>query len=200
MFKESEHPRVSSGSTAGQFTDAGDAIKMAASDEKNIPDEKDNVELKKIEDKIRNQDFESVGVVKDGKTVLFKDGSKTKVFISAQEAALIDSGSLTHNHPGGRSFSDLDIATFAKYRLYEIRAVSKNEDYILKHHDRSSGVDVNRILKSYKKHNEAIKLDLSDKIKRNLISAKFANSEHHHLIMKKVAEDFNLIYKRIKHG
>ncbi len=199
MFNESDHKRVSKGnSEGGQFTnmDATSAIQKAASDEKKI----DNDELKNIEDKIRNQDFESAAVFKEGKMIFFKDGSKNSVSFTPQEAALFDSSIFTHNHPGGRSFSDLDIKTFAKYRLEEIRAVSKHEDYILKHHDKSSGVDVDSILKSYKKHNKAFKLDLSDKIKRNLISVEFANKEHHHLIMEKVANDFNLIYKRVKHG
>lgn len=52
MFKESEHPRVKTGSTAGQFTDAGNAIKEAASDKKNIFNSKEVSDIKNISSKI----------------------------------------------------------------------------------------------------------------------------------------------------
>ena len=79
-----------------------------------------------IEDKIRNQNYESSAVVdKDGNVVLTKDGNKNSVSYTRLEAALMQGNTLTHNHPRSSMFSDEDIQFFSKNKLDEIRATNR---------------------------------------------------------------------------
>ena len=79
-----------------------------------------------IEDKIRNQNYESSAVVdKDGNVILTKDGNNNSVSYTRAEAELMQGNTLTHNHPRSSMFSDEDIQFFSKNNLEEIRATNR---------------------------------------------------------------------------
>lgn len=101
-----------------------------------------NQSMADFEDLIRNQDFESAGVYdEDGNVIFTKDGESRSVGFTYEEMNKIydaTNGTLTHNHPSGRSFSDADIRLLIQNRITEMRAVgeygafrmTKNQAYI----------------------------------------------------------------------
>lgn len=79
-----------------------------------------------IEDKIRNQDYESAACVdKDGNVLLFKDGEQSQVAFTKEENALMKDNVLTHNHPSSSIFSKEDVDYWLFNDLQEIRATNR---------------------------------------------------------------------------
>ena len=79
-----------------------------------------------IEDKIRNQDYESAACVdKDGNVLLFKDGEQSQVAFTPKENALMAGNVLTHNHPSSSMFSKEDVDYWLSNDLQEIRATNR---------------------------------------------------------------------------
>lgn len=183
-FDESLHPR----DKIGQFTDAGIAIQRAASDEKDIED------INTVEDKIRDQKFESAGLFKDGNKVFFKDGEAVQVGFTQEEVDLMKGGTLTHNHPGGRSFTPEDLRLFNRRELKELRAVSKNADYSVQRGIKSfSESEVDKVfIESYAETRK----EFDAAINSGQITKKFANREIHHEMMNKISKKLEWKYKR----
>ena len=122
-----------------------------------------------IEDRIRNQDYETAAVVdKDGNTVLLKDGQEAEVSFSWMETKMMEGNVLTHNHPHSSMFSHEDIVCFVVNDLKEMRATNREgTTYSIK---RGEGYDVSKaaeFARNYQgKHMEAIKYaqkDLDDR-------------------------------------
>ena len=79
-----------------------------------------------IEDKIRNQDFESAACVdKDGNVLFFKNGEQSQVAFTKEEQALCKDNTLTHNHPSSSMFSPEDVDYWLATDLQEIRATNR---------------------------------------------------------------------------
>ena len=79
-----------------------------------------------IEDKIRNQDFESAACVdKDGNMIFFKNGITDRVGFSKEEQELCKDRTLTHNHPSSSMFSPEDVDFWVDHELQEIRATNR---------------------------------------------------------------------------
>lgn len=79
-----------------------------------------------IEDKIRNQNYETAAVVdKDGNVVINKDGAQSSVGFTPMEAMMMRNNTLTHNHPRSSMFSEEDIKCFVKNEMEEIRATTR---------------------------------------------------------------------------
>ena len=79
-----------------------------------------------IEDKIRNQDFESAACVdKDGNMIFFKNGIADRVGFSKEEQELCKDRTLTHNHPSSSMFSPEDVDFWVDHELQEIRATNR---------------------------------------------------------------------------
>lgn len=89
--------------------------------------------IKSIEDRIKNDKVETAAVVDEGGNVVIdkSDGSKDSVQFSGEETAKMVDSTLTHNHPGGHTFSTDDLVTACKYGLKTIRAVHANGAYTL---------------------------------------------------------------------
>jgi len=88
--------------------------------------------IRKFEDNIVGRTFESAGIfTKDGDLLHKLDGSKGNVEFGGAATDL--KGSIvTHNHPGGGSFSLPDIEAMNNYGMAEIRAVDETYIYIAK--------------------------------------------------------------------
>jgi hypothetical protein len=82
-------------------------------------------ELAKLENKIRNnQKFETAFVVDAvGNVLLTKTGTGHSVHFYPPEFKLLKDTIMTHNHPGGSSFSGEDISMAMGAKLREMRAV-----------------------------------------------------------------------------
>lgn len=80
-----------------------------------------------VEDKIRNQNFESAAVVDDdGNQLYFKDGQRSQVGFTKLECMQMQNSTLTHNHPRCSMFSPEDLNCMAANGLYEIRATNRD--------------------------------------------------------------------------
>lgn len=122
--------RFSSGGSAASFTfQTKDPSKQHWADNARIK-EQNRVRMAAIhgvEDKIRNQKFESAAVIdKNGNQVFFKDGAKSQVQFTPDEVASMKGASLTHNHPSGSMFSNEDIGLMVGADLQEIRATTSS--------------------------------------------------------------------------
>lgn len=154
--------------------------------------------IQNVEDKIRNQDFESAALYdKDGNRILFKNGEKSQVTFTRAEIALMKDGVLTHNHPNSLSFSDADMTFFADHGLKEIRAVSRRFDYSLTN-PTGKRVPVNDIMDYYTESNRVIAKQLSDGIKAGAFDKQFALDSHGHYVNERVAEHFGFNYSRTR--
>lgn len=73
-----------------------------------------------------DRDFEVATIIdpNTGEVVLVKPGTSNQVEFDALEQKLLKGTILTHNHPGGSSFSGADIIFAHDYELAEIRVTS----------------------------------------------------------------------------
>lgn len=90
--------------------------------------------LRKAENSIRNNETESLIILdKNGKVLINKsDNQRREVRITQEEALRMQNNVLTHNHPGGTTFSYMDLNTAYSTGVSEIRAVHKSGYYSLK--------------------------------------------------------------------
>lgn len=89
--------------------------------------------LAEMEDYIRNDRVESAVLLDDDGNVIFNvsDGSVDSVnFTDTQTAAMLNK-TLTHNHPSGTTFSEVDIDLAYGRGIREIRAVHSGGAYSL---------------------------------------------------------------------
>lgn len=83
--------------------------------------------IQKVENKIRNQNFESAAVIdKDGNELFFKDGQRSFVSFTPNESMQMRGNTLTHNHPRCSMFSVEDLQVLIKNDMYEMRATNRD--------------------------------------------------------------------------
>lgn len=83
--------------------------------------------LAKTESNIRYSDVEHfVALDKDGNEVLRGEGGEYSVELSRADERAIRGTSVTHNHPGGTTFSPEDIETMVDLELRSLRAVGSD--------------------------------------------------------------------------
>jgi SPP1 gp7 family putative phage head morphogenesis protein len=152
--------------------------------------------LQKVEDEIRNQNFESIAVFKNGKKIFFKNGDKSSVTMTDNEVKLFKDAIVTHNHPSSRSFSEADLVLFHNTKSKELRAISKLYDYSLS--GNTSKFTYTELKKKYLEFNKSVREIFTYKMDKNELTLEQANAEHHHEVNKLFAEYFNLTYKRVK--
>lgn len=155
-----------------------------------------DINLQEVEDKIRDQDFESAALFKKGKQIFFKDGERASVSFSNAEVAQMKDGVLTHNHPGSRSFSPEDINMFFKARMEEIRAISRKFDYSFKLGNFDGSVSLKDILNQYRFFDEEVHQEFMDLIVDGKMTIDFANANHHHEILTRLAKQYGFSYSR----
>lgn len=79
-----------------------------------------------IEDKIRDQHYETAAIVdKDGNVLLKKNGGRREVGFTVLECAMMNGNTLTHNHPSSSIFSSEDISCFVANDMLEMRATNR---------------------------------------------------------------------------
>ena len=165
-----------------------------------------------IEDKIRNQNYETAAVVdKDGNVLVNKDGGKSQVGFTPMECAMMKDNTLTHNHPRSSMFSEEDISCFVANDMLEMRAttrggttfsVKRGEGY-----DRIRGSEFfSDFAKSARQarataQNELDEKGFAEKILRGEITAEYANKEFGKVVTRELtsfckdkAPDYNLVF------
>lgn len=94
--------------------------------------------IAKRENEIRALDVEwlSAWDPKTGDMLINRtDNAARSVGVPKEQLPLLRNAVVTHNHPGGSSFSNSDIGTAIQFNLAEIRAVGREYDYALKRPD-----------------------------------------------------------------
>lgn len=153
--------------------------------------------LQEVEQKIRNQKFESAALVKDGKQLYFKDGEAAKVQFTEEEAQMMKGGILTHNHPSSRSFSGQDIVMLFGRDMAEIRAVSPKVGYIARRTPKTKDISFGEARQVYERLTVEQHIEYESKIDSGELTMDAANATHHHEVMLKLAKELNLYYERI---
>lgn len=67
-----------------------------------------------------------------GNRIFKKHGGSHEILYEPEEVLLMKDGVLTHNHPGGATFSIDDIDMFRSVGLYEMRAVGRDGVYVIR--------------------------------------------------------------------
>jgi hypothetical protein len=117
----------------------------------------------------------------DGNLLFRKSGGDTSVSYTRDEVGQFNGAVLTHNHPGGGSFSPSDVETALMHGLREIRAVDTNYTYVLRNN--LSGPDMMRTMQVSKAAHEHIQRNIGDwreKVVTGSVSTKHANQEFWH--------------------
>jgi hypothetical protein len=85
-----------------------------------------NLTLERIERQIRNLPVEHVYVLGPENEIVFHhtDNAHNRVHIPTHAQPLLPHALVTHNHPGGRSFSPTDVLLARKMELRDIRVVT----------------------------------------------------------------------------
>ena len=135
------HPRCRCDIAPAEIIDAGDTMAEYVDGEfvERQPAAAGNpaleVALNNAESNIINQAHESAYIFdKDGNQLLHKEGDDRHVTFTYDEMKKMEGANLTHNHPGGTSFSEADWTMAIKGKAKTVRAV---------------GVDYEGIARSY---------------------------------------------------
>lgn len=99
------------GSSSGGSKGGGGAVAKALAD---------------IEGKIKGNTTETAALVSESGEILFEksEGSANSVHFTQEEAAMMQNGIVTHNHPGGNTLSPDDVNLVISTGVKEIRAVT----------------------------------------------------------------------------
>ena len=126
--------------------------------------------IRKYEQSIKNQKYESAGLYNSKGDLLFKkDGGKGEVKFEWYETYQMKGNYLTHNHPINSSFSKADIQVLAGSGLSEIRAVTKTRTFVMKSNKHFTD----------KEEFDALKIDIAKSEKKVLsnLSNRYRNGE-----------------------
>lgn len=114
--------------------------------------------------------------------------SESAVRFDAEALAMLPSAVLTHNHPGGRSFSERDVTFAMRIGLAEIRVVTARSRYILRPPD---GGWSWLLLKSFpavvKVERHLLEWELHREILSGVRGQREANLVIHHLLWERLA-------------
>lgn len=146
-------------------------------------------QILEIEDRIRNQNFESAAVVdRDGDIAFSKNGTEHEVRFTPMEGMMMIGKTLTHNHPNSTILSPEDIACLVRNDLTEVRATNRQGvTYSVKRVDGYTITKGQRFAVAYKKELEVVerlatsKLDNQgfwEKIQSGEITVDYANGEY----------------------
>lgn len=166
-----------------------------------------------IEDKIRDQDFESAACVdKDGNVLFFKNGGQSEVRFTDEEQALCKDNTLTHNHPSSTMFSPQDVSYWLDHDLQEMRvttregisySLARGENFTKAHGEAFSFLyAMSREIAKGDAHDELDNRGFRQKLSNGEITQAEANAElcrvmakHQANFWKDKASDFNIDFR-----
>jgi hypothetical protein len=156
--------------------------------------------LTNFENNIRSNKKETAGVLDyEGNILLDKRGNKNSVAFNQAEVDLMKGNMLTHNHPGGSSFSGADIHMLTSNKVNEIRAVATDREYNLKimpgketdnNYLSSKGIE-----NKYQDQKKILQSKYIKKVREGMDPTE-AWKEHSHELMENLSKELNLIYTR----
>ena len=173
------------------FVDGGSKENLTILDSNGIKTLKDD------ENRLRYQTFESAILYnKNGEVVFEKSGQEHSVSFTAEEVRQMEGCVMTHNHPGGNSFSGQDICVLKNGKLNVIRACGKRGTYVLEkpdswHSDIDTGQKIMRVFEELKKE---VMQEVDPLFYGGKIDVDEANRMLYDNLMKKFANKYNLKY------
>lgn len=157
--------------------------------------------IAKREDEIRSNKYETlVAVDNKGNIILDKNGGKSSVALTNEEAEMIRGSTLTHNHPRSTSFSEADIRLASMLGVPEIRIASTSRTYTMKPGQNMWNAATWRdtIKPSFDKYNRIVREQFMHKIDAGTLTIVDAEDSHFHTVWARVAKRVGLIYKRVE--
>lgn len=195
--------RVYQDGLKGRFTPTkNEIVKMQKNDKIETKEwTKDAVERRMRDEKIIQSLKREKAVLYDnrGQRIFQKNGQKHYISFTEKEIGNMKGGVLTHNHPGGATFSPADINMLRISGLAEIRAVGRDGVYVLKQPKSwntriASFADLekqyDKIAAELKDRMEQWALDNLDKIDATDYQIRYQDE-----IIKELSKRFNLDYR-----
>ncbi|MCL2074039.1 MAG: hypothetical protein FWH18_08965 [Marinilabiliaceae bacterium] len=148
-----------------------------------------------FEKSIRNNSFETLAVFdKDGNILLQNRGNETEA--EAHATVNVENGILTHNHPNGGSFSDIDIQSALHFNQAEVRVVTDTYTYSMKRPYDGWGVSNRKMIREYKKELKKVSSEYSKRVKEGKITSEEASIDTTHVVMKNLSKKYVWNYTR----
>ncbi|NTW98344.1 MAG: hypothetical protein HGB35_00090 [Geobacteraceae bacterium] len=103
--------------------------------------------IKMSEDTIRGNGYETLLVFdQDGNELRKVRGTKSQVKIPVEVADILTGKVVSHNHPGGNSFSPQDIVAGKRFVVSEMRVVTSSADHSVEYTERGLSVGMQRFI------------------------------------------------------
>lgn len=147
-----------------------------------------------VEPSLRNGTLERlVAYDLQGNEVLRLDGTADEVMIPRAAYGMLRNSVVTHNHPGGRSFSEEDIMTAVELDLIELRAVSREFTYRLRRPGRGWGA---RAMDELQDAYDAASRTVDHLVATGRATQEVAGQLAHHELAKQFAARVGAQYRR----
>ena len=159
-----------------------------------------NLTLERIERQIRNLPVEHVYVLGPDNEILFHhtSGEHDRVLLPDDAEPLLPGALVTHNHPGGRSFSPTDILLAREMELREIRVVTARQRFSVT--PPISGwmaVPLEEFTALLTREMGLLLSHLRDQIARQRLTSSMLDLSYHHRLWERVAE-FGVLRYRVE--
>jgi len=128
-----------------------------------------------------------------GNEVLRLDGTEDEVKIPRAAYGMLRNTIVTHNHPGGRSFSEDDIITAIELDLFELRAVSRDFTFRLRRPERGWG---GRAIDELQAAYDEVTRSIDELVASGVITQDVADRFAHHELAKRFAARVGAQYRR----
>jgi SPP1 gp7 family putative phage head morphogenesis protein len=157
--------------------------------------------LNELESEICDRPIENAYIVDvKGNIILNKTGTHNAVTFTKDELSNVKGHIFTHNHPKGTSLSFPDVNFLTFWEMKEMRAVSGKHIHSFSLTKAAPSKDT--AIELLKKEHDLANFDVRNELQYRLnvkgdITAKYAESEHQHMVWTKVAEKLSWInYRR----
>jgi hypothetical protein len=128
-----------------------------------------------------------------GNEVLRLDGTVDEVKIPRAAYGMLRNSIVTHNHPGGRSFSEDDIITAIQLDVFELRAVSRDFTFRLRRPGRGWGPwAIDELQVAY----DEVSRSIDQLVASGTITQEVADRSAHHELAKRFAARTGAQYRR----
>lgn len=157
---------------------------------------KAHLDLKVRESEIYSDDIEHLVVYNDaGEKVADIAGENDNVSLVGITDK-IEGAWVTHNHPGGTSFSWPDIYHMFRLKAKGMRITSKKYDYQILFNPDQTTLNVEE---TYLKINAQVRKIFWEKIEKKELTIAEANSTHGHVVWTLAAKELGFKYERTEH-
>jgi hypothetical protein len=152
------------------------------------------------ENEIANNPQESAAVYgANGKLLFENKGGRSSVHFTSEQVGQMKGATLTHNHPGGSSFSPDDVALAVRTEMAEMRAVSSEWTHSVKPPEGGWSAEWGRkngLIDSLNRHNMGVRQEFNRRITDGTLEIEEAEADHWHEVWKRVAKDTGVRYER----